>query len=520
MGDARPPDVILLAESATMLIALSLSRKRGASLQSQIADQLRQQIVSGRLEPGCEMPPSRELAAQYRISRNTVLQAYDRLMSEGYLSTIGGVGTFVTKAVPDSCLTIAASAAQPLPVSTARAPVIFATDVPSVPDRQRDSVIDFWPGRPNKTLFPSAAWRRLADEALHAAEAHLTEYNDPGGIIELRAAIAQHVSRSRGVRCSEEAVIVTAGTQEAINLICRILVTTDTGVVMEDPCYGSALRTFQSYGARIFPVPVDRNGLVTDALPRPGGKSGVSLAYVTPSHQFPTGAALSLDRRQELLHWAHRTGAYLIEDDYDSDYNFDGPPFLSLAGADTGQCVIYVGTFSKSLGAGLRTGYVIVPPQLVDVARKVKAMTNYGHPWLEQTLLARFILEGGYRRHLRKIRKSYSDTLSCLISQIESTFGQADIWGAHAGMHVMWRLPENFSAADFKAKLDAHGGVRVHTLASGGAFEQADRYRDRAILLGYSALGGNEIRRAVQIMAEVIPRRHFMVKAVRGAVPA
>lgn len=323
----------------------------------------------------------------------------------------------------------------------------------------------------------------------------------PAGLPALRAAIARHVGLSRGVACSADAVIVTAGTQEAINLVARILVADGTGVVIEDPGYGSAARTFESYGARLHPVPVDHDGLMTEMLP---GK-GVSFAYVTPSHQFPTGATLSAQRRRDLLDWAYRTGAYVVEDDYDSDYNFDGPPALSLAGADNGQCVIYVGTFSKSLGAGIRTGYLIVPPQLVSVARRVKTMNNYGHPWLEQAILESFISKGAYQRHLRTIRKACSAKLKCLISCLQAAFGQIEIWGANGGMHVMWLLPDWMPPAeDFRASLAAHG-IYVHTFASSGACSVAGRYRDRAILLGYAALSEREIVRAVDIMGRLIP---------------
>ncbi len=237
---------------------------------------------------------------------------------------------------------------------------------------------------------------------------------------------------------------------------------------------------------------------MTDLLP----EQGVSFAYVTPSHQFPTGATLSAPRRQALLDWAYRTGAYIIEDDYDSDYSFEGPPVLSLAGADDGQCVIYVGTFSKSLGAGIRTGYLIVPPQLVDVARRIKAMNNYGHPWLEQAILQSFISTGAYQRHLRMIRKASSETIGFLVSRLQASFGQLDIWGANGGMHVMWLLPDWMPPAeDFKARLEGNG-ILVHTLASGGAYSQAGLYHDRAILLGYAALTQRQIARAVEIMRQ------------------
>lgn len=485
-----------------MFLNLALSRAAGTSLQLQIVEQLRAQIIAGAFPAGTQIPPSRELASRYGVSRNTVLHAYAQLTSEGYLTAVKRDRTEVAAALPETCLSVqqkfpSASESRPC---VARTPILFSSDAPELPNYLSGSTVDFWPGRPNKALFPLAAWRKLSDEVLSAAGDHLTDYCDPCGLPSLRQAIADHVAVSRGVICSADSVIITAGIQEALNLVSRLFVKRGTRVVLEDPCYQSAMYTFESYGAQLHMVPVDRDGISTELLPN----ASVSLAYVTPSHQFPTGAAMSETRRIELLQWAHRVGAYIIEDDYDSDYNFDGPPFLSLAGADSGQSVIYVGTFSKSLGAGLRTGYMIVPPHLISAASKVKALTNYGHPWLEQAILARFIGSGAYRRHLRKIRKSYGDTLQYLTSRLEMTFDSPDLWGGHAGMHIMWQLPPDQSAEKFKKRLDAHGGVRVYTLKSGGAFSRANVYADRALLLGYAALSEKDINRAIAVMASVM----------------
>jgi GntR family transcriptional regulator/MocR family aminotransferase len=500
-----------------MYIKLSLSRDARSTLQTQIVDQLRDQIVAGQLPPEFEMPPTRELALQYDVSRNTVIHAYERLASEGYLVTVKGVRTSVAASTPESCLILKEEVKEPGKIGrpTVRAPIIFTGDALAVPGSSKARPkLDFWPGRPNRGHFPMATWKKLADDALGNAAWKLTEYGDPIGMLALREAIAQHVSVSRGVNCSADAVVITTGAQEAINLIARMLITADTGVVVENPGYGSAAHTFESYGARIRPVPVDRQGLRTSELPG----DGISLAYVTPSHQFPTGAPLSTERREELLNWAYRTGAYIVEDDYDSDYNFTGPPLLSLAGADQGQCVIYVGTFSKALGAGVRTGFMIVPPQLIDVARSVKAMTNYGHPWLEQAILESFLRSGAYLRHLRTIRKAYSETLQCLTSNLQARFGQLDIWGTHNGMHVMWLLPEWMgTAAEFKQRLEGHG-VHVHTFASGGAYAEGTEYSERAILLGYAALNEREIIKAVDIMAAATPVDGKAVPEIREVI--
>lgn len=488
-----------------MLEELSLSRNPSATLQEQVAKQIRHQILSGRLRPGDELPSSRDLANQYDVSRNTITHAYDRLIGEGYLETLKGVGTRVSGLIPDACLLVADKSVAGTGLGPARrAPVVFRGETLKVPSRSfAHPAIDFWPGRPNRDHFPSTAWRRLADEVLATSSNGLVEYGDPAGLPALREAIAAHVSASRGFDCTADMVIITAGIQEAINLIARMLVADGTGVVMENPGYGSAARTFESYGAHLFPVPVDEFGIDTDQLP----EAGVSLAYVTPSHQFPTGAPMSADRRRALLEWSYRTGAYIIEDDYDSDFNYSGPPLLSLAGGDTANSIIYTGTFSKALGAGVRTGFVIVPPQLIDVAGAIKTMSNYGHPWLDQAILVGFLRGDVFQRHLRFIRKAYSETLLHLTRHLKMQFGPVELWGTHNGMHVMWRLPSGVGPAQqFKLRLQERG-VHVHTLHSGGAYDECSGYGETAILLGYAALSHKEIQTAVAIMASVAEAR-------------
>lgn len=484
------------------MIELSLSREHRSTLQDQIVQQVREFILSGSLRPGAELPSSRELAAQYDLSRNTITHAYDRLINEGYLVTSRGIGTKVTTTIPDTCQLIpdAGRGVCRSPEPVVRAPTIFKGATVSLPARPLPKpAIDFWPGRPNRDHFPLATWRRLADEVLATSSGRLVEYGEPGGLAELREAIARHVSVSRGFHCSADTIVVTAGTQESLNLLARMFVEPGTRVVIENPAYGSAAHTFESYGARLCPVPVDIDGLDTDCLPH----DRISLAYVTPSHQFPTGAALSSERRAALLEWSDRTGAYLVEDDYDCDFNYSGRPLLSLAGASTSGSVIYLGTFSKALGAGVRTGFVIFPRHLIEVALAVKKITNYGHPWLEQAILAGFLRGETFQRHLRYIRKAYLDTLDHLTRRLTADFGPIELWGAQNGMHVMWRLPRWVGPAQaFKARLQ-EAGVHVHTLESGGAYDQASGYAGSAILLGYAALSEKEVVAAASIIARV-----------------
>ena len=265
-----------------------------------------------------------------------------------------------------------------------RHPVLFKGRVPTVVNPNRHKLaIDFWVGRPDPHSFPTNIWRRLIIRNLTSGNPNLTEYRDPAGIFGLRKAIAEHLGPARGINTTPEQVIVVNGSQEALNLVARLLIEKDTRVVTECPCYQGAAYVLESYGAQLNPVRVDKNGLDVSELPQ----TRISLAYVTPSHQYPMGATLPLERRVRLLDWAWEVGAYIVEDDYDSDFRHHGSPLTAVAGQDRHGCVIYMGTFSKSIGAGLRLGYLVVPNELVDPARTVKTLMDNGHSWLDQAVL-------------------------------------------------------------------------------------------------------------------------------------
>jgi GntR family transcriptional regulator / MocR family aminotransferase len=488
-----------------VLVTLSLVRDRQETLQRQIFAQISSAILAGRLPPGTELPPSRVLASQYGISRNTVMQAYQWLAAEGYVETRRSARTIVSGNLPEECLSVERVA---LPNGSNRlrrppkAAVIFRGQRPVLPDagglRKK---IDFWPGRPNPKLFPAQMVRKLAlIDRMSAAGRELTEYGDAFGMRELREAIAQHLATARGLLATHEQVVVTSGIQEALNIVCRLFVKQGTQVAVENPCYRSAALVFESYGARLFPLDVDRQGARLDAL---AGARG-PLAYVTPSHQFPTGATMSLDRRLKLLEWAHASGAYVVEDDYDSDYRFTGPPLTALAGLDSGYNVIYLGTFSKSIGAGIRTGFMVLPPQLIEPARTIKILLNFGHPWLEQYVLADFLRSGAHRHHLRRIRRAYREARDALMEELKCAFGDVDLWGTESGMHIMWRLPRDFPKVDDLVARVAGYGVRIHSLESGGAHDMGCPYRKDSILLGYASLSRNDIATAVRAMVNAV----------------
>jgi GntR family transcriptional regulator / MocR family aminotransferase len=486
------------------VLTLQLERTDRGTLQRQIFAQVRDAILTGRLAPGSELPASRLLANQYGVSRNTVLHAYEWLASEGYVETQRGTRTFVSLNLPEHSLLVDRSVGRrnsDSPRGVPKTPVLFQGERPDFfetgPNKPK---IDFWPGRPNRAYFPLYAIRKLFLERISNAGRAFTEYGDMGGVPELRVAIARHLDLARGFRVEPSQIFITSGIQEALNIVSRLFVQPGTPVGVEDPCYVSAALVFKSYGATLMPIEVDREGMRVDGI----GGLKARLIYVTPSHQFPTGVTLSLERRLRLLEWAQNTGAYLLEDDYDSDFRYFGPPLTALAGLDVSRSVIYLGTFSKSIGAGLRTGFLVVPPQLVEPTMTVKVLLNYGHPWAEQALLADFLNSRSYQRHLRKIRHAYSVVRDYLLSELKRAFGEVDIWGAETGMHVMWRLPKGFpSAQEFAAATKAYG-VKIHTLESAGANDIASPYGADSILLGYSALSKQEIRVGVQAMEKAL----------------
>jgi len=295
-------------------------------------------------------------------------------------------------------------------------------------------------------------------------------------------------------------IIVTAGGQDALNLIMGLLRQNTQQLCIENPCYHGASMLFQGEGLSIETVPVDKEGIRTDRLPTKRG----SLLYVTPSHQFPTGVMMSLGRRLALLRWAEDTESYIIEDDYDSDFRYDGPPLTALAGLDGGRRVFYVGTFSKSVGAGLRIGYAVVPRAYWDDARVLKARMSNGQSWLEQSALAEFIREGHFDRHLRKLRQIYKSRRDSLVTALHEHFGSPAISGQDGGLHFVWRLPSGMPSARLVQIKARALGIGVYALSSGGAFDFDDTAPDDMLMFGYSSLTEDEIGRAIKELRDML----------------
>ncbi len=358
-------------------------------------------ILDRRLPPGTRLPATRDFALQYGVSRGTVVTAFEQLQAEGYLIGQVGAGTRVNEGL-----------AQNQGPERARKPRVNKLPEPirGLPTSQ--PARPFRPYEPALTEFPIDIWARVAGRQFRRASSSLLAIGDPRGYAPLREAIAAYLGSSRGVNCSAESVVIVSGVQQGLDLIARLLIKPGEAVWMEDPGYFGAVAAFRQVNARIIPVPVDEHGLVVsrgkELCKRP------RAAYLTPSHQFPLGITMSIDRRLEVLAWAREAEAFLIEDDYDSEYRFEGRPVPALQGLDKSGSVLFVGSFNKVLFPSLRLGYLVLPPALVEPLVALRLAVDLSPPSLDQAILCDFIAEGHMGRHIRRMRELYATRLRAL----------------------------------------------------------------------------------------------------------
>jgi len=477
-------------------------------LHQQLYQELRCSILSGRLSAGQRLPSTRALAKTLGLSRATVTQSYEQLTSEGYLQPVIGSGTSVSTQLPDELLQAPSvkparqlrqtQAAKPRPqpaikLSSYGTKLAEFVQEPEIPEH----VINFRYCRPAVDHFPVETWRRLLLRHCRAGEHELLDYAEGGrGYAPLREALARYLARARAVNCTPEQIIIVNGSQQALQLCAQVLVDRGDVVAIEEPGYLGARQAFLMHGARLHPVPVDEAGLQLEALPDQAAK----LLYVTPSHQFPTGAVLSLPRRLELLAWAEKTGALLIEDDYDSEFRYGGRPVPSLQGLTQSENVLYVGTFSKVLFPALRVGYLVVPQALASVFERAKWLMDRHTPTLEQGALADFINEGYLERHLRRMRTLYDQRRQTLVRALQSHFGKdVTILGENSGLHLTIRLRTKWTDAEVTQRATAAGvgllSARVYYLGD---------CRGDEFVLGYATLSERKIREGIRRLAQAL----------------
>lgn len=476
---------------------------RGA--QRRIYARLRAQIEEGTLAAGSKLVSTRALAAELGVSRTTVTAAYEQLAAEGFVVTsagktarvASGMNTPSTRTKGDS-----APAPEKMPPALSqyghRVAAMKPYSVASPLAR-----IDFKYGSVASRDFPALGWQRAYRSELLKRQANLY-YGQPEGEERLRSALQGYLRRARGLACDVEQILVVHGSQQGVDLCARLLLDPGDAFVIEEPGYRMARYSFQATGATVLPVPVDTSGLDTSGLPE---DDRVRLAYVTPSHQFPMGGVLSIARRLELLRWASRHRAWIIEDDYGGEFRYGQRPIDALQSLDTDARVIYVGTFSKALSPQLRLGYLVLPRELVQVFREAKRMMDRHSARWEQNVLASLIESGTYERHIRRLRRENERRRKALLAAVEAHLaGQGHLVGMAAGLHGVLLLPALL--AQDEARLQAASlarGVGVYPLSPlfVGLDSQA-RQRSAGLILGYAGLTTQEIEEGVRILAEVI----------------
>ncbi|MFS2106759.1 PLP-dependent aminotransferase family protein [Ralstonia sp. Ralssp135] len=470
-------------------------------LAGQLYRQLRTAILDGRLVPGERLPSTRDLALQIGVSRKTTLDVFERLIAEGYLQPRAGSGTFVAEATEG--LRARTPAASPAAQLASPTPAVRTFDTPwnnmpgVLPQPRPNLVYDFVGGVTEKRLFPFDVWRRCVSHALRQQARGRGGYQDPAGDQALRLAISRYLAFSRAVVCAWADIVVTQGAQQAIDLIARVLVRPGDTVAIEDPGYPPARIALQALGAKVVPVPVDAEGLVVDALPK-----HAKLVYVTPSHQFPLGMPMSLARRAQLLDWAQRHDALIIEDDYDSEFRFDGRPMESLKSLDVAGCVAYVGTFSKTIFPELRIGYVVPPASLVAPLRHAKQVADWHSESLMQAALAKFMLDGDFGKYLRRMHKEYAARRNALLRHLRGPLAPwlAPVPSA-AGIHMAAQLQAPLAEAEL-VKLAESVGVGLY----GTARMHVARPPQPGLLIGYGHVNVAEIDAGLGKLAEVLVR--------------
>jgi GntR family transcriptional regulator / MocR family aminotransferase len=427
---------------------LFLDPEAGKPLTVQLYEQLRGAITGGRLLPGDQLVPSRQLAAELGVSRHTVTTAYGRLVAEGYAEGRAGGGSVVASASPVP----PRGAGWPGPVAALRPSPRFAGWSPYFRPPPYGCRFDLRPGLPDPALFPAAQWSRRIAAAVNAEH---SLYGDPAGKIRLRRAIAGWVARSRSVAAGEDTVVITCGAQHAIDLVARVLLEPGDCVAVEDPGYVPAVRLFGALGARTVGVPVDGQGLVVDLLP-----PSARIVYVTPSHQFPLGMTMSMTRRRALLRWADRHDAAVIEDDYDTEFRYVDRPLEPLQALDANGRVLYVGSFSKTFSPSVRLGFAVVPQSLAEPIAALRQLIDWHPPIAMQTALAGFINDGLLDKHIRRSRRVYAERYHILTEALSGPLaGHLTAQASNAGLHVAAVLREGLCERQALQAAARHGIV-------------------------------------------------------------
>ncbi len=458
------------------MLFIQIDKEEKRSYSRQIYRDIRNKILEGKLEERSRLPSTRDLSAELSVSRNTVLTAYDMLVAEGFVESVPGSGLYVKGGIRVD--------RGPLLLWDQQTGVLSGCRIP-------DDCISFDSGIPALDLFPRNKWNSYVSRAFRDAPVSALGYDDPQGRPELRRMLSAYLKKSRGIDCSPDQILITSGAKQGLTLVAKCLLNSSSEVLIEDPSNRNVAQIFSYHTKNILPIPVDREGIITDRLPQ---NMQPALLFTTPSHQFPMGGLLTIGRRLELVDYARRTGCWLIEDDYDSEFRYDGTPLTSLQEIDPGR-VIYIGTFSKILYPSLRLGYMVLPPSLVPMFREWKRLSDHHSNSVYQLALMRFIEDGELERHIRHMKRVYRKRRETLLEIIQQVFqGRCRIYGEAAGMHLVLELP----GIDFTPELsDQIRSLGVYTVPVEEHALEKGRHCNQ-IILGYSHLSPGEMEQGLR----------------------
>jgi len=481
-------------------LMIAIDRKTPKALHRQIYDAYRRAIVEGSLRPGQRILSTRALASELGISRFPVLNAYAQLLAEGYFESRVGAGTVASSSIPDQVMSSGPTGAR-----------FAATRSGPRPLARRSSILSpvesspwlrgwgaFGVGQVAFDQFPLQVWSNLVARGCRNMDAGSFHYGEKIGSKALRETIATYLRTARCLRCEAEQIMIVSGSQQALEISARCLLDPGSCVWVEEPGYRLARDAFAMSGCDLVPVPVDQEGLDVAAGIKRCRKA--RAVFVTPSHQFPLGVTMSASRRFQLLDWAQDSGSWIIEDDYDSDYRYDSSPIASLQGLDTYGRVIYVGTFSKVLFPSLRLGYVVIPSDLVDRFLVLRRAMDLGPPSFYQEVVANFIDEGHFARHIRRMRVLYRERRSVLVDSISKEFGSlVEVLGGEAGMHLTMTLPSKIRDLEI-AELAAHQNLWIWPLSPSYLGEVSRS----GFILGFGSASAADIPRAVRQLRNLL----------------
>jgi GntR family transcriptional regulator/MocR family aminotransferase len=472
----------------------------GKPLNRGLYECIRRAILDGSLAPSTRLPPSRDLAAELQVSRNTVMYSYEQLLAEGYVYSRVGSGTFVASTAPEAFLN--ATRASGAEAGRATAPGLSPRGARLLRDAAASPVQwgAFMPGVPDVTRFPYRRFAQINAKLWHQPEPALLSYSYNGGLAALRAAVAAHLRLARSMHCAPEQVLITEGTHQAIDLVVRLLGSPGDMAWVEEPSYWGIRSILQISDIAMHPIPVDAEGMSVPPVAA-GATPAPRFVFVSPSHQYPLGAVMSLARRRALLELARRNGAWIVEDDYDSEFRYAGHPVPALQGLEPDAPVIYIGTFSKTMYPGLRMGYLVLPPALAGLFQVAHAELYRGGHLLTQAAVAEFMRCGEYAAHIRRMRLLYGKRRAVLAGLIARYLGPDSLHehGSNAGLHLVLRLPDDADDQAIAAACKARG-ILARPLSRyfiGPRVEQG-------LLLGYACVPEEEIAPAFAILLECL----------------